>query len=102
VRSGLAALASSNVWFRGLAGRTEIDTKKFLEYLDKEMTIMGILSAVCVAAPAGILNAVLSKDSEVKALFWIPGHFLIVAGTASGAPLRCVKRLGQSRFENDA
>jgi hypothetical protein len=29
-------------------------TKKYLEYLDKEMTIMGILSAVAIAAPAGI------------------------------------------------
>jgi hypothetical protein len=48
--------------------RQKMYTKKYLEYLDKEMTIMGILSAVCVAAPAGILNAVLSKDSEVKAL----------------------------------
>jgi hypothetical protein len=57
-----------------------MDTKKYLEYLDKEMTIMGILSAVCVAAPAGILNAVLSKDSDVKSMFWNPGHFFIVIG----------------------
>jgi hypothetical protein len=33
-----------------------VDVKQYLEYLDKEMTIMGILSAVSVAAPAGILN----------------------------------------------
>jgi hypothetical protein len=59
-----------------------MDTNKYLEYLDKEMTIMGILSAVCVAAPAGILNAVLSKDSDVKSMFWNPGHFFIVMGSA--------------------
>jgi len=59
-----------------------MDTKKYLEYLDKEMTIMGILSAVCVAAPAGILNAVLSKDSDVKSMFWNPGHLFIVMGSA--------------------
>jgi len=58
-----------------------VDTKQFLEYLDKEMTIMGILSAVCVAAPAGILNAVLSKESDVKTMFWNPGHFFIAMGS---------------------
>jgi hypothetical protein len=58
-----------------------MDSKQFLEYLDKEMTIMGILSAVCVAAPAGILNAVLSKDSDVMTQLWNQSHFFIVIGS---------------------
>ena len=56
-----------------------MDVKQYLEYLDKEMTIMGILSAVSVAAPAGILNASLSKDA--RALLWNPEHFFIVMGS---------------------
>jgi len=56
-----------------------VDVKQYLEYLDKEMTIMGILSAVSVAAPAGILNAALSKDA--RALLWNPEHFFIVMGS---------------------
>jgi len=38
----------------------------YLEYLDKEMTIMGILSAFAVACPAAVLNAL----SETKASRW--------------------------------
>jgi len=57
-----------------------MDVKPYLEYLDKEMTIMGILSAASVAAPAGILNACLSKDAQ--ALLWNPEHFFIVMGSA--------------------
>jgi uncharacterized protein len=59
-----------------------MDTKRYVEYLDKEMTIMGILSAVCVAAPAGILSAVLAKDSSVGILFWSACQFFIVAGSS--------------------
>jgi len=43
-----------------------IDTKKYLEYLDKEMTIMGILSAIAIATPAGVLNALLGYKSTFK------------------------------------
>jgi hypothetical protein len=56
-----------------------MDVKPYLEYLDKEMTIMGILSAASVAAPAGILNAALSKDA--RELLWNPEHFFIVMGS---------------------
>jgi hypothetical protein len=56
-----------------------MEVKPYLEYLDKEMTIMGILSAASVAAPAGILNAALSKDAQ--ALLWNPEHFFIVMGS---------------------
>lgn len=43
---------------------------------------MGILSAVCVAAPAGILSAVLTKDGDVAKSLWQVGHFFIVSGSA--------------------
>jgi len=58
-----------------------MDAKQYLEYLDKEMTIMGILSAVCVAAPAGILSAVLADRSDVKTALWNTGEFFILAGS---------------------
>jgi hypothetical protein len=38
-----------------------MEAKQYLEYLDKEMTIMGILSGVSVAVPAGILSTVLGE-----------------------------------------
>ena len=58
------------------------DTKKYLEYLDKEMTIMGILSAVAIAAPAGILNALLGEDkSGFKERIWGAGPFFIILGS---------------------
>ena len=56
-------------------------TKQYLEYLDKEMTIMGILSAVSVAAPAGILNTILGDPDGVKARLWDTGQFFILAGS---------------------
>ena len=58
-----------------------MDTKPYLEYLDKEMTIMGILSAVFLAAPAGILGAIASKDRQVTIAFWNAGKLFIVAGS---------------------
>jgi len=59
------------------------NTKKYLEYLDKEMTIMGILSAVAIAAPAGILNALLGDDKAgFKERLWGAGPFFIVGGSA--------------------
>ncbi len=58
-----------------------MDPKQYLEYLDKEMTIMGILSAVAVAAPAGILSTVLANHSDVKTALWNTGQFFILAGS---------------------
>ena len=52
---------------------------RYIGYLDKEMTIMGLLSAVSVGAPACILNLSLSKD--VRNLLWNPEHFFLVAGS---------------------
>jgi|GEM_PF-138297 len=58
-----------------------MDTKPYLEYLDKEMTIMGILSAVSVAAPGGILSAVLASDSGVKAALWNSEQIFVVTAS---------------------
>ena len=56
-------------------------TKQYLEYLDKEMTIMGILSAVSVAAPAGILSTILADHDGVKARLWDAGQFFILVAS---------------------
>jgi hypothetical protein len=61
-----------------------MDTKQYLEYLDKEMTIMGILSAISVATPAGILSTVLADHKEVSPLvagLLNAGQFFIFAGS---------------------
>jgi hypothetical protein len=57
----------------------QMDVKPYLEYLDKEMTIMGILSAAAIAAPAWILNLSLSHD--LRDYLWKPDHFFIVLGS---------------------
>jgi hypothetical protein len=64
-------------------------TKGFLEYLDKEMTIMGILSTFCFAAAALVIDRAASADktSFFKDLLthhptqvFIGSEFLMVAG----------------------
>lgn len=51
-------------------GDSQGDPKQYLEYLDKEMTIMGILSTFCVAAASLVVDRVGSaeKDSFFKNL----------------------------------
>ncbi len=56
-----------------------METKEYLDYLSKEMTIMGILSGVSIATPAGILHAVLSKDDPGN--LWSSGQVFIAAGS---------------------
>jgi len=41
---------------------SKLDPKHYLDYLDKEMTIMGILSAFCVAVVAALLNGIFTAD----------------------------------------
>lgn len=53
------------------------DPKNYREYLDKEMTIMGILSAVAIAAPAGILSALIGEKSWFKEQLWGAGPFFV-------------------------
>lgn len=65
------------------------EPKEYLEYLDKEMTIMGILSTFCVAAAALVVDRVgtaehdsffrtLSRDHAVSV--FVGSGFLFVAG----------------------
>ncbi len=60
------------------------DVERYLGYLDKEMTIMGILSAFCVLTVGGIANAF--KDVEpygketLAMMAWKNAHIYIAAG----------------------
>jgi hypothetical protein len=58
-------------------------TKLYLEYLDKEMNIMGILSAFCVATVAFSLKELLeaSAPSPLKTI-WDNGGWYILTGSA--------------------
>ena len=65
-------------------------TKAYLEYLDKEMTIMGILSTFCVAAAALVVDRVASaeKDSLFHSLAGThPFQVFLGAGLLMGAGL---------------
>lgn len=57
-----------------------LDTKKYLEYLDKEMSIMGILSAFSMIAPGGILSALLASDKGPANALWATSSPFIAAG----------------------
>jgi hypothetical protein len=57
----------------------------YLEYLDKEMTIMGILSTFSITSAALFLNAVGSAEPSKQTLFlplWAKEHWYILAGSA--------------------
>jgi hypothetical protein len=53
----------------------------YLDYLDKEMTIMGILSAFAVAVAAGILVTVIGKESPIANQLWSSSESFILAGS---------------------
>src|SRR5690348_5833837 len=59
-----------------------INTKDYVGYLDKEMSIMGILSGVSVVAPGGILSAVMASDKSAATQLWSSSSYIIVAGAA--------------------
>ena len=57
----------------------------FLEYLDKEMTIMGILSTFCVASVALVLDRIGGAEPTKNTLFsqiWCKEHSYVLLGTA--------------------
>lgn len=57
--------------------------KLYLEYLDKEMNIMGILSAFCVATTAFSLKELLeAKDQTPLMTIWNNGAWYILIGSA--------------------
>jgi hypothetical protein len=55
--------------------------KLYLDYLDKEMSIMGILSTFCLAVPAIIFERVTTANDNFLAYVWICGesYFLIAS-----------------------
>jgi hypothetical protein len=59
------------------------DTKLYLDYLDKEMTIMGVLSAFSVAVPSLVLSQVAgAKESSGLEKMWAAHPNLFAAGSA--------------------
>jgi hypothetical protein len=65
--------------------RKEKHPNSFLEYLDKEMTIMGILSTFSVGAIALFLNQVGSADLTKQTLFsllWLRAPWYVLVGSA--------------------
>jgi hypothetical protein len=60
-------------------------TNKYLEYLDKEMTIMGILSTFCVAVAALALDRMGSADVGKETLFtllWRNQRLFVLLGSS--------------------
>jgi hypothetical protein len=47
-----------------------VNVERYLTYLDKEMTIMGILSGFCVATLAASIKVFTSKDASAAQLLW--------------------------------
>jgi SET domain len=60
--------------------RAKTEVKEYLEYLDKEMTVMGILSTVSVATPAGILSAIFGAKSELSLGLWHTSANFVILG----------------------
>ncbi|HXH51339.1 MAG TPA: hypothetical protein VNM47_18520 [Terriglobia bacterium] len=57
------------------------DPKLYLDYLDKEMTIMGVLSAFCVALAAAATDRIATADKGFFQVVWSKGKdHVIVAG----------------------
>jgi hypothetical protein len=57
------------------------ESEQYLGYLDKEMTIMGILSAFCLGVPSVILERLTSaKDNELASI-WACGEFYFWAAS---------------------
>lgn len=60
------------------------DVKPYLEYLDKEMTIMGVLSAFAVAAPALVLSQVAGADNNsLFTRLWLSQQAWFMVGSVS-------------------
>lgn len=58
--------------------------QKYLDYLDKEMTIMGLLSTFCVAVIALVLDRTLGAEPSKKTLFsdlWHKEQTYVVLGS---------------------
>lgn len=58
----------------GEPNQQEKRTNRYLEYLDKEMSIMGILSTFCLAVPALVLERLASATGSELAKIWSLGE----------------------------
>jgi hypothetical protein len=71
---------------RGAPTAGASDAKVYLDYLEKEMTIMGVLSAFAVSALAAVLWKVADVESNKASLLaqvWKTAPWLILIGAAS-------------------
>jgi hypothetical protein len=73
-----------------------IKAENYLEYLDKEMTILGVLSTFCLAIPALMLERILSADEKSLAYdfldkLWFNGAWYLVTAC-------CLMLLGAAFF----
>lgn len=53
----------------------------YLDYLDKEMTIMGILSTFCVIVSGGALDRITGTENKFFELVWLSGSPYIILGS---------------------
>jgi hypothetical protein len=56
-------------------------TKIYLDYLDKEMTIMGILSTFCVIVSGGAIERITGSDNNYLKGIWANGNSYIILGS---------------------
>ena len=57
-----------------------IEPKPYLTYLDKEMTIMGLLSAFSVALASFVTEKILSAKTGLLSDLWLHGRAHVIAG----------------------
>jgi hypothetical protein len=62
---------------------TMIDPKPYLEYLDKEMTIMGLLSAFSVALASFASEKIVTAESGFLREVWMHGQDHVIGGAAT-------------------
>ena len=58
------------------------EVKNYLDYLDKEMTIMGILSTFCVLSFGGAMDKIVFYEKEKVStyVFWLQTHVYCLVG----------------------
>ncbi len=69
----------------GTVANADAAVRPYTEYLDKEMTIMGALSAFAIASVALVMNAFAGdlKTGSITLLLWEESSILVVAGGAA-------------------
>jgi len=59
------------------------DIKGYVDYLDKEMTIMGILSTFCIVSLGFVAQKLIFPDKDSKVAFWENATFLCFLGLSA-------------------